>query len=90
MLWTGFLLWNLIVFLLYGCDKKRAMADEWRISEKALLLCAFLLGGFGAGLGMCVFRHKTKHWKFRILIPLAIVFNLFILYQLFVSTELPM
>lgn len=27
----------------------------------------------GALLGMRVFHHKTKHWKFRILVPLFLV-----------------
>ena len=81
MLLILFLIWNLIVFLLYGRDKQRAIADEWRISEKTLLLCAFLLGGTGAGLGMLVFRHKTRQLKFRILIPVAIICNGAVLYQ---------
>ncbi len=85
MLWSVFLLWNIIVFFLYGCDKKRAMADQWRISEKTLLLCAFFLGGLGAGLGMQVFRHKTRQLKFRILIPVAIICNGAVLYQLISS-----
>ena len=29
-----------------------------------------LFGGTGALLGMRAFRHKTRHWKFRILVPL--------------------
>lgn len=85
MLRIAFLIWNLIVFLLYGCDKQRAMADEWRISEKTLLLCAFFLGGAGAGLGMLIFRHKTRQLKFRILIPVAIICNGAVLYQLISS-----
>ena len=87
MLWMILVIWNFIVFLLYGRDKQRAKAGEWRISEKTLLLCAFLLGGFGAGLGMRVFHHKTKHLTFRILIPIAVLFNLFLLYQLISSTQ---
>ncbi|MBE7042024.1 MAG: DUF1294 domain-containing protein [Ruminococcaceae bacterium] len=82
MLKILFFIWNLLVFLLYGRDKQRAMANEWRISEKTLLLCAFLLGGLGAGLGMLVFRHKTRHLKFCILVPLAIICNGVLLYQL--------
>lgn len=85
MLWSAFLIWNGIVFLLYGIDKQRAMADQWRISEKTLLLCAFFLGGAGAGLGMTVFRHKTRQLKFRILIPVAIICNGAVLYPLISS-----
>ncbi len=87
MLKIVFILWNLIVFLLYGRDKQRAEAYEWRISEKTLLLCAFFLGGLGAGLGMIVFRHKTRQLKFRILVPVAIICNGAVLYQLISSSH---
>ena len=82
MLRFAFLIWNGIVFLLYGCDKQRARNDEWRISEKTLILCAFFLGGLGSGLGMLIFRHKTRRLKFRILIPISMVCNVVVLYQL--------
>ena len=68
--------WNTIVFALYGADKRRSIRGAWRIKESTLLLCAFLLGSLGALLGMRVFRHKTKHVKFRILVPLALLFNI--------------
>ena len=69
------ILWNIVVLALYGVDKRRAKRHEWRIRERTLLLCAFLMGGVGALLGMGVFRHKTKHMKFRLLVPLAVVVN---------------
>ena len=37
------------------------------------MLSAACFGGTGALLGMRVFRHKTRHWKFRILVPLLAV-----------------
>ena len=55
---------SLITFLLYGTDKQRARYGEWRISEKALLLCSLLGGAIGGFLAMRIFRHKTKHWYF--------------------------
>ncbi len=61
---------NLAAFLLYGMDKQRAIKKQWRISEKTLLGIAFCGGSIGALAGMHVFRHKTKHWKFKILVPL--------------------
>lgn len=76
------LVWNLIVFFLYGIDKRRSIKNEWRISEKALLSCAFFMGGVGAFLGMTAFRHKTKKRKFQILIPLFVVLNFYI-YKLY-------
>lgn len=66
---------NLITFAMYGIDKRRAVKNKWRISEKALIVPAFFMGGFGCFLGMYVFHHKTQHTKFTILIPLAAVMN---------------
>lgn len=61
---------NLAAFILYGIDKKRARDKRWRISEKSLLLIALLGGAFGANAGMFFFRHKTRHWYFRLGLPL--------------------
>ena len=70
------LVWNLIVFFIYGVDKTKAKRSKNRISEKALLLIAFLMGSVGALLGMLLLRHKTKHWKFKILVPLFVILNI--------------
>ena len=67
--------WNAVVFLLYGIDKWKAAHNKWRIKEKTLIGTAFFMGGFGALLGMCLFRHKTKHLKFKILLPVAALLN---------------
>jgi len=69
-------LWNIITFALYGADKQKARKNERRISEATLILCAFLIGGMGAVLGMSVFRHKTKHLKFKLLVPIAFILNI--------------
>ncbi len=61
---------NLIAFILYGVDKKRAIRNEFRIRERVLLWMARLGGGIGSWIGLKLFRHKTKHTKFRIIVPL--------------------
>lgn len=66
----GLLVWNFVTFTLMGLDKRRAKKGKWRISERTLLGTAFLLGAYGATAGMFFFRHKTKHWYFRLLLPL--------------------
>lgn len=67
------LLINLISFFAMGIDKLKAKKNKWRIPEGTLLLFCFLGGGVGGLLGMSLFRHKTKHTKFIILVPLSIV-----------------
>ncbi len=70
---------NLITFFLYGLDKWKAMHHRWRISEAALLLAALIGGSIGALAGMYGFRHKTKHKKFTIGVPLLLILQIILL-----------
>lgn len=76
LLWAVWLLMNLVAFVLYGVDKRRAKKGAWRIPERTLLLCTWLLGGVGAWLAMRVFRHKTKHIAFQVSAPAGAVLSL--------------
>ena len=72
-------------FLMFGVDKHRAKKHQWRIPEASLLLCS-VLGGIGGLLGMMFFHHKTRKWKFRILVPLfAIIDALVIAFLIWAS-----
>ena len=65
------LLINILGFVLYGIDKaKSKRKGNRRIPEQTLLWMARLGGGLGCWLGMMLFRHKTKHTRFMILVPL--------------------
>ena len=64
---------KLIAIILYGIDKKKAIRNEHRIRESVLLWIARLGGAIGSWLGIKVFRHKTKHTKFRIVVPLWMI-----------------
>ena len=74
------LIWNLLVFMIYGIDKSRAKRGAWRIPEKYLLSFAFLCGGFGAWLAGVTFHHKTRKWYFKTVWFLGIVTTLVALY----------
>ena len=80
-------LWNIIVFFMYGIDKLKAKHSKWRISENALIFTALLLGGTGAALGMIVFNHKTSKTKFRILVPIAVIFDITVLIALYMYSK---
>ena len=67
------LLINIVAFILYGVDKRRAVRNEYRIREGVLLWMARLGGGIGSWLGIKAFRHKTKHTRFRLVVLLWIV-----------------
>ena len=64
------LLINLLGFVLYGVDKAKSKGRGRRIPKRTLLWVARLGGGLGCWLGMMLFRHKTKHTRFMILVPL--------------------
>ena len=54
-------------------DKRKARKKLWRIPEATLLLVAVFGGSIGSLLGMYMFRHKTKHLKFTVGIPVILV-----------------
>lgn len=73
------IIWNAIVFFVYGYDKHQSKRRKQRVSEKLMLLFAGLLGGIGALAGMLFFRHKTRKWKFKIWVPVFALFEFAIL-----------
>lgn len=62
---------SVVGLIVMKVDKVKAIKHKWRISETALLTVAFFGGGIGSFIGMRCFRHKTRHLKFNVLLPLA-------------------
>ncbi len=71
---------NVLTFLIYGMDKWKAKRDKWRIPEDTLIWLAVAGGSVGALLGMHLFRHKTRHRKFLIGIPVILLVQVGLLY----------
>lgn len=67
---------NLLVFCAFGRDKRLALQGRYRVPEARLLLYAALGGALGAWLGMKRFHHKTRKWRFRLLVPLFFLLHL--------------
>ena len=63
---------NAAAFLLMLVDKFKAKRNLWRIPESTLIGSAVIGGSVGALLGMYAVRHKTKHLKFTIGIPVIL------------------
>ena len=63
---------NLFSFALMGWDKRCARKGSWRVPEKRLFLAAGCFGALGGLLGMFAYRHKTRHWYFRLFFPLML------------------
>ena len=69
---------NTLLFCLMCIDKKRAIKNQFRISEKTLLTLAFMGGSFSILLSMRLIHHKGK--KFKNLIPILIIESFFLLF----------
>ena len=67
------LLINAVGFALMLIDKWKAKHNRWRIKEATLMTVAALGGSIGSLIGMYTVRHKTKHIKFTVGIPLILV-----------------
>ena len=67
---------NAIAFLLMLIDKQKAKKKKWRIPEATLMGSAAIGGSIGALAGMYTFRHKTKHPKFTVGVPVILVLQL--------------
>lgn len=76
---------NLIVFILMGVDKQKAIKHQYRIPERTFWLLAVIGGSAGALIGMKTFRHKTKHRSFTIGMPLLLIVNAGVIAYFFFS-----
>ncbi|MFV0425203.1 MAG: DUF1294 domain-containing protein [Bacilli bacterium] len=78
---TVLIVYNILVFIIYGIDKYKAVKKRYRISERFLITLSCLMGCIGAISAMIFFRHKTKSSYFK----LRIILSSFISTLLFLS-----
>ena len=86
---------NIIALVMMGIDKSIAVKngqkkprskkskETSRIPEATLIMLAVMMGSVGSFFGMQIFRHKTKHLKFVIGVPLCFIFNCIIVYFMY-------
>ncbi len=74
LIWLGVM--SFIGFVLTMYDKLAAQAGRRRIPENVLMIEAFLGGAVGMYVTMQLIRHKTKHKKFMISLPIFIVLHI--------------
>ena len=77
---TYLVLVNALAFILMLADKQKAKKGAWRIPEATLMGIAALGGSVGAIAGMYLFRHKTRHTKFTLGLPLILALQLVLIY----------
>ena len=69
---------NAAGFLIMLIDKRKAHKNLWRIPERSLMSIAVSGGSIGVLFGMYAFRHKTKHLKFTIGVPVILTVQILI------------
>ncbi|OHW63235.1 hypothetical protein EUAN_00990 [Andreesenia angusta] len=76
-----FIIINALSLTMMYMDKYYAKSSRRRIPESKLMTVAIFGGSLGAFMGMNLFRHKTKHPKFKYGLPAIMVlhFALFLL-----------
>lgn len=74
-----FAVMSFVAFVVTMYDKLAAQAGKRRIPEKVLMLIGFFGGATGMYVTMQLIRHKTKHKKFMIGLPIFIVLHIGIL-----------
>lgn len=67
---------NLIAALVTAADKRRARAHRRRVPERTLLLLAALGGSPAMLVTMRIIRHKTRHPKFMIGLPVLLLLQI--------------
>ena len=76
------MIWNMVVFLVYGLDKGKARKGSYRISEKTLLLMTYVGGGLGAWAGGTHFRHKTQKKYFQLAWAVGVLIDALLIYRM--------
>ncbi len=71
---------NLLAVLITIGDKLAARSGGRRVPEQTLFLAALLGGAAGMYLTMLLIRHKTKHKRFMLGLPLILIAHCLIAY----------
>lgn len=76
MITTYLVLVNALAFVLMLTDKLKAKKRVWRIPESTLIGVAVAGGSIGAIAGMYLVRHKTRHLKFAVGLPVILILQI--------------
>ena len=79
MITTYLILINAVGFVLMLSDKRRARRGAWRIPEATLMTVALAGGSIGTMAGMYLFRHKTRHSKFTLGLPMIFLLQILLM-----------
>ena len=70
---------NFVASMVTIADKSKAQSGKWRVPEARLFALALFGGTFGEFVTMRLIRHKTKHMRFMIGLPLIMIIHVAII-----------
>lgn len=76
---------NAAGFLFMLADKQKARKNLWRIPERVLMGIAVFGGSLGVLMGMYAYRHKTKHPRFTLGVPVILAVQIVIVILLWMQ-----
>lgn len=71
---------NIIAIIITGYDKLCAKKRSWRVKERTLMFISILGGSVGMYVTMHLIRHKTRHLKFMLGIPVIIILQILLMW----------
>ncbi len=74
---------SLVSMVVTISDKVSSQKGRWRVSENMLLLLSALGGSLAMYITMQIIRHKTRHIKFMLGIPIILLFQGIVIGYLF-------
>lgn len=67
---------NVVTFVGFCIDKRRAIRGGYRVPERTLLVLSFAGGALGGLVAMRLVRHKTRKWYFAWGLPLFLLLQI--------------
>lgn len=83
MIFTYLLIINLLAIVITVADKIKAKKYKMRIPERQLFIVAGLGGAVSMFITMLIIRHKTRHKRFMIGLPIIFILQFALIYALF-------
>lgn len=74
-MWIYLAIINVVGLIFMLADKIKAKRGAWRIPEATLMGIAAIGGSLGSLIGMYWFRHKTRHPKFTVGVPVLLAIH---------------